>query len=94
MGRCYLCVGVQYFLELGVHSVRENVTDHVMLANNDLAVAVDLELPRPAPIVLNKSDKVLDMCQTSVVANRITLPAPIWLTLRLSEGGRLAAPSN
>ena len=72
MGRCYLCVGVQYFLELGVHSVRENVTDHVMLANNDLAVAVDLELPRPAPIVLNKSDKVLDMCQTSVVANRIT----------------------
>ena len=65
-----------------------------MLANNDLAVAVDLELPRPAPIVLNKSDKVLDMCQTSVVANRITLPALIWLTLHLSEGGRLAAPSN
>ncbi len=54
--RCYLCVRLQYFLKLGVYSIRENVTDDVVLANNDLAMAVDFQLPRPSPVVLNESD--------------------------------------
>ncbi len=56
MGGCYLCVRLQYFLKLGVHSVRENVADYVVLANNDLDMAVDFQLPRPSPVVLNESD--------------------------------------
>ena len=56
MRGCYLCVRLQYFLKLGVYSIRENVTDDVVLANNDLAMAVDFQLPRPSPVVLNVSD--------------------------------------